>query len=93
MIVVAAASKTQCALGYYSTGQAINCKPCDYGYICQPGSTSANPASGACPQGYWCDGKLQYDCPAGTYNPHNASTSQADCLICPAGTFTFIFCL
>ena len=49
----------------------------------QSGSTS--PQQVPCDKGKYCDGKDATDCPIGTYNPNNSSSSQADCIACTEG--------
>ena len=80
-----ASSKTQCPAGFYSTGVAVTCSVCDYGYTCSIGATSATPPAEACAKGGWCDGKDFHACPAGTFNPYNGSASEVACVTCPAG--------
>lgn len=79
----------ECPPGFYSPGATITCYPCEAGFICSQGSTTANPEADLCPLGSWCDGKDQFRCPPGTYNPFNGSSSDADCLNCPAGEFYY----
>lgn len=74
-----------CPIGHWSGEGYTNCYQCQPGYTCDEGSTSSTPISEACLPGGYCDGKDRYECPAGTYNSRNTSTSVSDCLPCPPG--------
>jgi len=78
-----------CPRGQYqsNSGQA-KCIDCSHGtYSSETGSAACEP----CQSGGYCvvgeDGSMTRQvCPAGTYNPENASSSVDSCLRCPAGT-------
>ena len=80
-----ASSKTQCPAGYYSTGVAVACSPCSYGYTCSAGAVTDSPPAEACAKGGWCDGKDFFPCPAGTYNPRAGATNESACIACEEG--------
>ncbi|XP_023933458.1 uncharacterized protein LOC106181652, partial [Lingula anatina] len=80
-------AKRECDPGTYSAGLMTACLACDAGYTCPAGSTSPRPNGTECNAGGFCDGRDFFGCPAGTYNPNNASKSIADCLPCPPGYY------
>mgnify|MGYP002375960728 FL=1 len=82
----------------YSTGSALYCSPCQDGYICLLGETTATPAL-TCPQGFVCNSDditaafyTKIACPAG-YQTKAAITDHKSylgaCEICPAGKYCY----
>lgn len=79
----------KCEAGKYSKSANQTCSECDPGYVCNEGSTSATPAVGLCPYGYYSADKIsKTDCPAGTYGNKTGAVSETDgCAPCPAGYY------
>ena len=66
---------------------------CDRGYYCSEGAFTAAPIDGVtgglCPRGGYCPAgsKFASNCPAGSYNPGEGKTVEADCVVCVAGSY------
>ncbi|CAK9096936.1 Putative uncharacterized protein MYH16 (Myosin heavy chain 16 pseudogene) (myosin heavy polypeptide 5) [Durusdinium trenchii] len=95
--LVAQESCTICPAGSYCDADGLQevSGPCDDGYICDPGSKTQFGGGVQCidhdflpkdcPAGYYCQYGRSYECPLGTYNPVNGSTTQEACLACEPG--------
>lgn len=62
-------------------------KPCEPGYYVGPGEKCAGLT--ICPSGSFCPGyraatNFAFPCPRNTYNPHEGSQSEQNCLPCPS---------
>mmetsp|Transcript_20982 Transcript_20982/g.32532 ORF Transcript_20982/g.32532 Transcript_20982/m.32532 type:complete len:177 (+) Transcript_20982:463-993(+) len=85
-----------CPAGYYCSGPTSGAGrsepdgPCEAGYLCYSGSSSATPSddgtNGPCPKGHYCPSGTPYPvpCPRGTHQPN---TQQTSCVSCPAGHY------
>ncbi|XP_028563977.2 uncharacterized protein LOC114585457 [Podarcis muralis] len=86
-----------CPAGMYcsKSGLAVPEGPCQPGYYCLQGSSSASPAGlpfgGPCPAGHYCPaGTKQFremPCPVGTWNEQKGGRDASWCLPCPPGFF------
>ena len=74
----------------------LECFPCEAGYICNDGATSARPSSleadngFPCPRGFYCPDSTEdpIACPAGTYSDVLAASDVSACIACPVGSFS-----
>ena len=90
-------AKEQCTYGHYSDATSVDsldardCLPCDAGYACEDGETSATPAGKECPNGFWCNANdemtpayTMHPCPPG-YKANGGTghgTMSSACAIC-----------
>jgi hypothetical protein len=93
---------SKCSPGYYSdiTSDYMSCLPCEAGYVCLEGCTTATPIGYdedpedddkgyPCPAGFYCpEGSYEaVSCPRGTYSEVEKAVDISACGTCPKGTF------
>jgi hypothetical protein len=81
--------ETKCGVGFYSSGGGTDCKLCNPGYKCRPGSIEPAPKSDSCPIGGYCNPADKFiPCPEGSYGVSTAGTSALQaCKACDAGYY------
>ena len=84
-----------CPPGRYCGGVGLltDSGPCQAGYYCLEGSSTATPMDGitgsSCPAGFYCPAGSSYPspCPVGTYNSAPGMVASIDCATCPQGFY------
>jgi hypothetical protein len=88
----------RCPAGTYSAGvDGRECLPCEPGYVCLGGTTSAEPLDVAtdngyaCQPGYYCPegSSAPKACPPGTFNSLDRRSGVDDCLPCYNNTYSY----
>ena len=84
-----------CLEGFYCrTGTRYPYLPCSPGHWCKSGSFEYAPIGqvygGRCPNGTYCPNGVPYDCPKGTYQPHEGKSLLSHCI--GKQIFSFAIC-
>lgn len=90
LMAIDATTCISCTAGFYcaSTGLSAPTAPCEPGFYCPTGSTSAVPSATPCPVANFCPqgSATPTECPIGYYNDN---PKQGKCNACPKGYYCY----